>query len=34
VFDVLSTEQVDQISAIGAALLTRLDPGHQIPQTC
>lgn len=33
VFDVLNTEQVDQLSKVGAALLTTLDPDYQIPQT-
>lgn len=33
VFDVLHNDQVDQLSRIGAALLTTLDPDYQIPQT-
>lgn len=33
VFDVLNEAQVDQLSEIGVALLSKLDPDYQIPQT-
>ncbi len=33
VFDVLNDAQVEQLSAIGVALLSKLDPDYQIPQT-
>lgn len=33
VFDVLNAAQVDQLSEIGVALLSKLDPDYQIPQT-